>query len=161
MTRYFSLLQHLDWLGGQPRLLFNGFRGLFPGGKAAGPWTWPLTSTAKVKHEWIYTSPPVFLFGVHRNRSKVSRVPSHHGMMRRWDPVAGGGYKIWEVAENIWSFGRPTMGDPLASGLSVGLTTSPYKNNSLDRVWTWTNSWKRPTQRTRNIRFGTLNVMSH
>jgi hypothetical protein len=33
-----------DRLCGPPNLLHNGYRGLFPGGKAAGAWSWPLTS---------------------------------------------------------------------------------------------------------------------
>jgi hypothetical protein len=35
----------------QPSLLFHGYR-VFPGGKAAGAWRWPLTlSSAEVKEE--------------------------------------------------------------------------------------------------------------
>jgi hypothetical protein len=33
-----------DRLWGPPNLLYNEYRELFPGGKAAGPWSWPLTS---------------------------------------------------------------------------------------------------------------------
>jgi hypothetical protein len=33
-----------DRLWGPPNLLYNGYRELFPGCKAAGAWSWPLTS---------------------------------------------------------------------------------------------------------------------
>jgi hypothetical protein len=33
-----------DRLWGPPNLPYNGYRELFPGGKAAGAWSWPLTS---------------------------------------------------------------------------------------------------------------------
>jgi hypothetical protein len=33
-----------DRLWVPPNLLYNGYRKLFPGGKAAGAWSWPLTS---------------------------------------------------------------------------------------------------------------------
>jgi hypothetical protein len=33
-----------DQLWGPPNLLYNGYWGLFPGGNAAGAWSWPLTS---------------------------------------------------------------------------------------------------------------------
>jgi hypothetical protein len=40
-----------------------GTRRSFPGGKAAGSWSWPLTSiSAKVKNAWSYTSPPQYVF---------------------------------------------------------------------------------------------------
>jgi hypothetical protein len=40
-----------------------GTMGSFPGGKAAGAWSWPLTpSNAEVKNEWSYTSTPQYAF---------------------------------------------------------------------------------------------------
>jgi hypothetical protein len=33
-----------DWLWGPASLLFNGYGGPFPAGKAAGAWSWSLTS---------------------------------------------------------------------------------------------------------------------
>jgi hypothetical protein len=39
-----------------------GTRGSFPGGKAAGAWSWPLTSSAMSKNEWSYTSTPQYVF---------------------------------------------------------------------------------------------------
>jgi hypothetical protein len=41
--QFLSSPQRPDRLWGRPSLLFNGHRGL-PGGKAAGPWSWPLIS---------------------------------------------------------------------------------------------------------------------
>jgi len=40
----FSLHQCPDRLWGPPSVIFNGYRGLLPRGKAAGTWSWPLTS---------------------------------------------------------------------------------------------------------------------
>jgi hypothetical protein len=40
----FSPPQHPHRFWGQPYLLSNGYRGHFPGGKAAGMWSWPLTT---------------------------------------------------------------------------------------------------------------------
>jgi hypothetical protein len=42
--RIFSSPPRSDLLWGPPSLLTNGYQGSFPGGKAAGTWTWPLTS---------------------------------------------------------------------------------------------------------------------
>jgi hypothetical protein len=45
-SRIFSSPSRADRLWGLPNLLPNGYRGFFPrgGGKAAGAWSWPLTS---------------------------------------------------------------------------------------------------------------------
>jgi hypothetical protein len=43
-SRIFFSPNRPDRLWGPPNLLFNGYRGSFPGGKAAGAWSWPLTS---------------------------------------------------------------------------------------------------------------------
>jgi hypothetical protein len=39
-----------------------GTRGSFPGRKAAGSWSWPLTSSAEVTNAWSYTSTPQYVF---------------------------------------------------------------------------------------------------
>jgi len=41
---FFSLPPCPDRLWGAPSLLSNGYQGLFPWDKAAGPWSWPLAS---------------------------------------------------------------------------------------------------------------------
>jgi hypothetical protein len=43
-SRMFTSPCRPDRRWGPPNLLYNGYRGLFPGGKAAGVWSWPLTS---------------------------------------------------------------------------------------------------------------------
>jgi hypothetical protein len=42
-SRIFSLCRP-NWLWGPPRLLSNGYRQFFPRVKAAGSWSWPVTS---------------------------------------------------------------------------------------------------------------------
>jgi hypothetical protein len=42
-SRIFSSSSCPDRLWGPPNLLSNGYQVLFPGGKAAGSWSWPLT----------------------------------------------------------------------------------------------------------------------
>jgi hypothetical protein len=41
---FFSSPQRPDQLWRTPSLISNGYRGSFPGNKAAGVWSWPLTS---------------------------------------------------------------------------------------------------------------------
>jgi hypothetical protein len=43
-SRIFSSRSRPDRFCEPPSLLSNGYRGLFSGGKAAGAWSWPLTS---------------------------------------------------------------------------------------------------------------------
>jgi hypothetical protein len=51
---------------GPPNLLSNGYRGLFPGGKAAEAWSWPLTSNKCRGQEnvGIYIHSPIRLHGL-------------------------------------------------------------------------------------------------
>jgi hypothetical protein len=49
-------------LWGPSSLLSNGYWGLFPGGKSAGAWSWPLTTNAEVKKMWVYISTPSYVF---------------------------------------------------------------------------------------------------
>jgi hypothetical protein len=49
----FCLHHHVqNGSGAHPASCLVGTRGSFPGGKAAGTWSWPLPSTAEVK-EWV------------------------------------------------------------------------------------------------------------
>jgi hypothetical protein len=43
-SRIFTSPSRPDLLWGPPSLLFNGYWGLFPRGKAGGAWSWPITS---------------------------------------------------------------------------------------------------------------------
>jgi len=44
--------------GTHPASYPMGTRRSFPGGKSAGAWGWPPTSSAKVKNVWSHTSAP-------------------------------------------------------------------------------------------------------
>jgi hypothetical protein len=54
-------LHHLVHTGlGPPDILFDGYGEPFPWDKAAGAWSWPLTSNNEVKNSWSYTfTPPI------------------------------------------------------------------------------------------------------
>jgi hypothetical protein len=56
-----NLLPRPDRLWDPTNLRSNGFQGLFPWGKAAGPRSSPPPS-AKVKNVWSYTSTPQYAF---------------------------------------------------------------------------------------------------
>jgi hypothetical protein len=57
----FSLLHVETGSGAHPTSYPIGTGGSFPGGKAAGAWSWPPTS-AEVKKMWVYTSTPPYAF---------------------------------------------------------------------------------------------------
>jgi hypothetical protein len=59
-----SFTLHLpDWLWCPNSLLSSEYRGLFLRGKAAGVWSWPLTSIlCRGKEEWSYTCHPHCFF---------------------------------------------------------------------------------------------------
>jgi hypothetical protein len=60
-SRMFSFPRRSYRLWGHPASYPMGTGVSFPGGKAAGALSWPLTSTsAKVKKTWIYTSTPPY-----------------------------------------------------------------------------------------------------
>jgi hypothetical protein len=58
--KIFSSPRHPDRLWGSPSLLSSGYRGSFPGCKAAGAWNWPLTSKECRGQENVdlYVHPP-------------------------------------------------------------------------------------------------------
>jgi hypothetical protein len=56
-SRILCFPQRPDRLWHQPNVLSDGYRGLFPGGKAAGAWSCHSSPTsAEVKKMWIYIS---------------------------------------------------------------------------------------------------------
>jgi hypothetical protein len=65
-SRIFTSPCRPDRLWGPPSLLYNGYRGPFPGSKAAGAWNWPLTSSQCRGQENVdlYIHSPIRLHGV-------------------------------------------------------------------------------------------------
>ena len=63
--RFFLLRIRPDRPWCPPSLLYNGYRGTFPGIKAAGAWRWsPIPSSAEVKERVeLYPTPPFCLRG--------------------------------------------------------------------------------------------------
>jgi hypothetical protein len=61
-ARNFSLHHRVQTgCGAHPASYKMGSRGSFPGGEAAGAWSW-LPCSAEVKNAWSYTSPPQYTF---------------------------------------------------------------------------------------------------
>jgi hypothetical protein len=61
--RYFFPPQHPHRFWGPLTFLSDGYWGCFPGDKAAGPLSWPLTSiSCRGKRSWSYTSTPLYVF---------------------------------------------------------------------------------------------------
>jgi hypothetical protein len=58
VSRFFSFPHHPDQLLGPPNLRSNnGYQGLFPWGKVARVWSWPLPSSVEVKNDGVIIPP--------------------------------------------------------------------------------------------------------
>jgi hypothetical protein len=73
-----------DRLWGPPNLLSNGYRWLFPGGKAIGTWSWPLTSNQCLAKEnlALYIHLPLRLYGVVLNWLNTGTAFLHFSEMK-------------------------------------------------------------------------------
>jgi hypothetical protein len=65
-SRIFSSPRRPDGLWGTSNLLSNGYRGIFSGDKAAGAWSWPLTSSQRWGQENVdlYIHSPIRVDGI-------------------------------------------------------------------------------------------------
>lgn len=119
-------------------LFFSGYQrevwGVFPRGKAARAWSWPITSTtAAVKNEWSCTrTPPVYINDMQKRIFIFFWVmsswnpPEQQGVTTQKDPA----FPWWIVASpSVWLFRW------IESGPSVSQTRPVFWMRLWDVLW--------------------------
>jgi hypothetical protein len=138
--RFFSFLQHEDWIWGTPSFLSNGYWGSISGGKVAGAWSWPLTSIKWRGQEWwSYTSAHPYTFmalsHVYAMAQLVFAVdinppppiyPFHYLLfhvmplfrLTTWPPSSSCSRIYWELRIGMWSWDCVYCGSAVSWGRS-------------------------------------------